>query len=237
MITSEIIQRVQSLYSKGVQSDDSRLTPRHIYNKLLTVRSKLVSQKAKKHQKINQWNYQTIPCVEMIKAQKYECPCIPPLGCDIYRSKEKLPKPLTNLQTHLLDSVTTIDGSIVYNEIGWVEAKYKSSNRYTSNKPDYFIRNEYLYVIQKKGASVIAVTGLFEDPYEVYIFPSVCDDCEECNTCSSPLDLEFPIDDDMIDTLIEMSLQELVIGFSQSREDITNDASDKNNIVNAKNQS
>jgi len=58
MTIKEIIQRVQSLYSKGVQSDDVRLEDRHIYNKMITVRSKLISQEAKKRQKINQWNYQ-----------------------------------------------------------------------------------------------------------------------------------------------------------------------------------
>ena len=50
MKTEELIQRVQSLYSKGVQSDDSRLTSRHIYNKLTTVRAKLVTEEAKKNQ-------------------------------------------------------------------------------------------------------------------------------------------------------------------------------------------
>ena len=35
MKIKEIIQRVQSLYSKGVQSDDTRLSDRHIYNKMV----------------------------------------------------------------------------------------------------------------------------------------------------------------------------------------------------------
>ena len=66
MKVHEIIQRVQSLYSKGCQSDDSRLSPRHIYSKLVSLRSKYISQQAKKKQKINQWNFQTLPCVELI---------------------------------------------------------------------------------------------------------------------------------------------------------------------------
>ena len=48
MKIGEIIQRIQSLYSKGVESDDTRLMSRHIYNKLLTVRARLISQDAKK---------------------------------------------------------------------------------------------------------------------------------------------------------------------------------------------
>ena len=97
MKIGEIVQRVQSLYSKGVHSDDSRLSARHIYNKLLTVRARLISQEAKKKQKISQWNYQTISCIELIKVPAHECPCLPPIGCDMLRSKYKLPKPLSGL--------------------------------------------------------------------------------------------------------------------------------------------
>lgn len=230
MKTNEIIQRIQSLYSKGVESDDSRLTPRHIYNKMLTVRSKLISQEARKKQRISQWNYQTIPCIEMIKAPVHECPCLPPIGCEIYRTKEQLPEPLTDLNQHLIQSVTTIDGRTVFSEIGWIEKKYKSANKYTGNKPDYFIRNKYLYITQKKGASIIAVTGLFEDPWEAETYPSYCEnDCTDCENCDSPLDMEFPIDDDMVDTLVEMSFNELIVLFSQGVEDVTNNSRDTQN--------
>tara|TARA_R110000772_G_scaffold261973_1_gene380809 strand:+ start:401 stop:1141 length:741 start_codon:yes stop_codon:yes gene_type:complete len=226
MITEEIVQRIQSLYSKGVQSDDSRLTSRHIYNKLLTVRSKLLSQMANKRQLISQWNYQTIPCVELVKAPIHECPCAPPMGCEIYKTTQELPEPLSKLDSHMLQSVTSIDGSIIYDEIGWKEAKYKAGNKYTATKPDYILRSKYLYVIQRKGATVIAITGLFEDPFAVTQYPSSCGDCTDCDSCASPLDIEFPIDNDMIDTLVEMAAQELIFVFTQGKQDKDNNTSD-----------
>lgn len=226
MLTREIIQRIQSLYSKGVQSDDSRLTPRHIYNKILTVRSKLISQEAKKRQKINQWSYQTIPCIELIKAEVHECPCLPPLGCEILRSKYPIPKPMTDLNTHLIQSVTTLDGSVIFSEITWNEKKYKASNKYTANKPDYYIRNNYLYITHRSGLKVITLTGLFDDPITAEDFPSFCEDCTDCEDCTSPLDKEFPIDNDMIDTLVDMCKQELIEQFSQMIEDSSNNSSD-----------
>ena len=46
-------------------------------------------------------------------------------------------------------------------------------------------------------------------------------------TCpDSPLDIEFNIDEDLIDTLIELAVKELVIMFSQMKEDVTNDSRD-----------
>lgn len=229
MLVKELIQRVQSLYSKGVQSDDSRLTPRHIYNKLLTVRTKLISQKVKKKQKISQWNYTTLECVELIKAQAYECPCLPPVGCQILRTKEKLPKPLIDLSKHLIQSVTSVDGSITYSETSFKTKKYQKGRKYTSKKPDYYIHNDYLFITHSSGPKVVTIVGLFENPMEAEKYPSLCKDCKDCEDCSSPLDKEFKIDSDLVDTLIEMTFNELIVLFNQNREDLTNNTHD--NIV------
>jgi hypothetical protein len=221
MLVSEVIQRIQSLYSKGVQSASSRLTPRHIYNKVVTVRSKLIAQDSKKKQKINQWNYQTLSCVKLIQAAIHECPCLPPIGCEVYRTENKLPKPLTNLNNHLIQSVTSLDGTIIFSETDWVEVKYKKGNKYTANKPDYFILNQYLYITASSDIipEVITITGIWEDPLAVYSFPSYCDEID--TDCTSPLDREFPLDIDMIDTVVEMSLKELITVFGEAVEDLT----------------
>lgn len=229
MKVAEIIQRIQSLWSKGVQSDDLRLTERHIYNKMLTVRSRLLYQKANKKQKLNQWNFQTLPCVELVKAPIHECPCLPPIGCEILKTKYPLPKPITNLTNHILQSVTSLDGSVIYSEIGWTEYKYKQGNKYTGSKPDYFIRDGYLYLTYKSGPKVVTITGLFQDPVEAESFPSYCDNCEDCQDCDSPLEKEFPIDDELLDVLVEFCIQELVVMFSQSQQDKTNNSQDDNN--------
>ena len=74
MKIGEIVTRIQSLYSKGVASDDSRLSNRLIYNKMLTVRSRLVVEQAKKKQRISRWNYQTISCIELIEVSTADLP-------------------------------------------------------------------------------------------------------------------------------------------------------------------
>lgn len=228
MKIGEIIQRIQSLYSKGVQSDDSRLSSRHIYNKMLTVRSKLIYQKANKKQKLSQWNFQTLPCVELVKAEVHECPCLPPIGCEILKTKYPLPKPIVNLTSHLIQNVSTIDGSIIYSEIGWNEYKYKKGNKYTANKPDYFIRNGHIFLTYKSGPKVVTVTGLFEDPWEAEKFPSFCEDCTDCVNCENVLDKEFPLDNDLLDVLVEFCIQELIVIFTQNQQDKTNNSKDDN---------
>lgn len=227
MKIKEYIQRIQSLYSKGVESDDSRLTDRHIFNKMNTVRSKLINQKIKKNQKVSQWNYQILPCVELIEAPIHECPCLPPVGCKILKTKHPLPKPLTDMNNHKIQSVTSLDGSIIYSEITWIAKKYKNSNKYTAKKPDYFIRNNHLYITHKGGPKIITIEGLFEDLLEVKNFPSVCpdDDCVDCN-CESILDQEFEVDAEQSETLIGLCVEELIQYFSAGVEDLTNNSKD-----------
>jgi len=227
MLIVEIIQRIQSLYSKGVHSDDSRLMSRHIYSKLLTVRAKLISQEAKKKQRISQWNYQTIPCVELIKVAAHDCSCIPPIGCEILRSKYKLPKPLSGLSGSLIQSVTSIDRSIKIDEISINAMKVQKGNKYTSKKPNYFIQNGYLYIFTPTKIAVVSVIGLFENPIEVKEFIGLCDiEYEGCIECIDYQNEEFPIDNDLIDAMIELSLTELIQIFSQNVEDLTNNSRD-----------
>lgn len=226
MKTREVIQRVQSLYSKGVQSDDSRLSKRHIFNKVISVRSKLISQGAKKRQKVSQWNYQVLPCVELIEVPEHQCPCVPPVGCKIYRTKEPIPDVMVDLNRHLIQSVTSIDGSHIFSETTWFAKKYKSADKYTGSKPDYFVRDGYIYITNRTKIKYISITALFEDPEDVWNFPSACEEVEDC---TSPLDREFPMDNDLVDTMIEMSVQELFNIFVKMSEDQSNNA--KDNIV------
>jgi hypothetical protein len=226
MIVRQLIERVKTPYNKGIASDDSRLSSQYIYSKLITTRNRLVAQQLNRTQKVNQWVYQVLHCVELIVAPVYECPCVPPVGCTIYRSKFKLPKPLNSYSQHAIQSVTTIDGEIVFDEITWEEKRMKSHNRYTANKPDYFIKNDYLYVTQKTGPTLLTLQGLFDDPIEAYKYPSKCDDCVDCHDCFSPLDMEFPIDGNQIDTLVEMARTEILQDFSSNREDSSNNGAD-----------
>jgi len=225
MKLKDILQRVQSLYSKGVKSDDSRLTNRHIYNKLLTVRSRLISQEAKKKQKISQWNYQVLPCVELELVPPHDCPCVPPLGCKILRTKYKLPEPLTGLNGSLIQTVSTMDRGIKIDEVTLNAVNAQKGNKYTSKKMNYFLHNGYLYVTSTQNLKAISIVALFEDPIEASQFKGLCD-CEDCNNCIDYLEQDFPIDNDLIDAMIELTINELVILFSQSQEDQTNNTRD-----------
>ena len=225
MQNGEVIQRVQSLYSKGLQSNDSRLTSRHIYSALLTARSILIRQQANRNQKTSQWVYQTLPCIELQAAAIHECPCVPNNSCSFLRSKHKLPKPITGLEASLIQSVTSLDGSKVFDETTFETLKYNKGNKYTFNKPLYFIRNGYLYVTVLKVLGAVTVSGLFEDFVEAAQYPSLCGDCEDC-ACRDIMEIEFPIDGDLIRPLIQIANDEIINLMKQIPEDRSNNNTD-----------
>jgi hypothetical protein len=158
----------------------------------------------------------------MIKAPIHECPCLPPIGCEILKSKNPLPKIMTDYNKHVINYVTSLEGSIVYDYITWKEKKHKKGSKFTGSAPDYWIRNGYLYSTYRTGPKILTLEILAEDPLEALAFPSFCPGVVSEADCISPLQTEFPIDSDLIDTLIELAAIELIDRFKQNTEDLTN---------------
>lgn len=225
MKLEEAIQRVQSLYSAGVQSRSSRLTSRHIYSAIKSGRSTLLAQQDNKNQKSTQWAYQTIPCIELISVPVHECPCVPPIGCNVLRTKYQLPLPISGLDNSLIQSVSSLDGSIQFDETRFDTNKYRSGNKFTANKSAIYIKNRYGYITIKKLLAGLTIVGLFDDFLEVTQFPSVCGSCANCE-CLDIMDVEIPIDSKLITPLIQLASNELIIMMKQMNEDKSDNAQD-----------
>lgn len=226
MKVKEILQRIHSAYSKGVQTDESRLSNRHIYNKLLTTRALLLSREVNKKRKLSNWNYITLPCVEIIEVPSNEsCPCIPEIGCKVYRSRYKLPKPITSLTNHMIRGVVNVDRSMKYAEVSVNQNIYSRGGKYSSNTERYFINNEYIYIIARNPPRVVIMDILPEDIMEAYNFKNYCDnDSVDCR--DKIMEREFPIDGYLLEPLIQLTIDEIVSGFSRSLQDTTNNSQD-----------
>jgi len=215
MKVKELIDRVQSLYSRGVANDMGRLSDRHIYSVLKSTRMALLSQQLKKKQRISDWNYTVLPCVELIKVPNHECSCLGDLGCDIYRTKYPLPKIITDSNKHYIEFVMSIESGKKLEEITRQGVLYLKGNKYTQSKPKYLFENGYLYFPINKSPGIVKIKLLLEDPIEAINFPSICKDCNDCIECTSIYESEFPIDGDLIKPLVEMSLTETIQIFGQ----------------------
>ena len=237
MIIREIIQRVLSAYSKGVSSDDVRLTKRHIYNKLLTTRALLLSREVNKKRKLSAWNYSTLPCVEIVEiTSNEECPCIPDVGCSVYRSKHKLPKPIVSLSSYMIKGVYSTDAqrSIKFTEVSVNQSKYTKGGKYSSNNNKYMLHNEYIYIISKVAPIAVSIDLLVEDIMEAYNFVNYCNN-NSVDCADKILEKEFPIDGYLLEPLIQITIDELISCFSKSLQDSLNNSQD-NAISNFKSQ-
>ena len=231
MKTGHILQRVQSLYSKGAQSQSSRLMQRHIYSKMLSTRALLFYNKINKKQKISLFNYTVLPCVELTSVSENDCPCESIPGCNILRTKHKLPKPINGINGYIIDSVMSTNGQIIFDEVTYKSKIWRSGAKYTSTKSDWFIKDDYIYITSTRKLKAITITGLFADPLEASTFPSKCDSMTEEEGCPiHPTELDFPLDEEMVDALVEMTVRELVVGFPLGSEDRRNDSMDKTEV-------
>lgn len=230
MVNGEIIERVQSILNKGVQSDDARLPDPYVFNVISTVKTLIIKRKIK-GEKISDWMKSYLPVVILEPAAIVddECLLVPlPPGCKLLRSTCDLPAPLSNANGHMIDYVSTLNGNTL-DKLDFVSSKYRSGNKYSSNKEGYYIQNKRLWVVGQTPPRAVFVVGLFHSDEEVVLFNSEC--CKSSNStfdkCVSMYDRDFKMDTDMIPLLIEMSVKEI----SQSqifKEDISNNARDNN---------
>jgi hypothetical protein len=207
MTVREALDSIREIREPGIPSDDSFLSWRRLYAQLLRIRAELLFQKINKGQTIADQDYQTLPCIDMEAVPLLECPCVPALGTYILRSKYPIPRFLTSVSGPVVKSVTAIDGETEYGGTTWEKKSFSAGRKYTSKSPDYYWKNDFLYLTASKTPEIIAIRGLFEDPLEVYNFPSAC--CSDnINDCISNLDRPFPIDRATFNAVIELVKKE-----------------------------
>jgi hypothetical protein len=172
MLVREATQSVQSLYSKGLQSKDTRLATRQIYSTLITIRAENLRQQINKRQRVNEACFQPIDCIPLQLAAPYECPCVIS-DCVILRSKERLPKIISNMDNSIIQYVSSLDGKVRMSKTTFENVKYQSGNKFTSSKSRYYIKDEYLFITHKTLLKAVSASILAEDPIEAALYSIV----------------------------------------------------------------
>ena len=208
-----LIQRILSLYNKGVHQNNIRLRKRHIYNKLLSVRSFLITAQANKKQKLGSSNYQTLKCVVMKQAPLVECSCVPEFirnQFSVYKSVEKIPTIINSLSRTLVSDVTTLDGIDRLDVLTYADMKYYKGRKFGLDKPFVFFHEDFLYMINAKYA-VLEITAIFDKPLEVLKFNDC--GCNLSNSCVPYDNLLFPIEEKLVEALLAYTKQEMLSEF------------------------
>lgn len=229
MTNKELIQRILSLYSKGVHTSDIRLSKRHVYHKLLTVRNLLIVQQSNKKQRIGLEAYQSLKCIRMIKADLSECSCVPKFLREkykIYKSDKQIPNILKSINGLLISDITTITGEDRLDITNYASLKYYTGRKYGLNKPFVFLYDNYLYMINATY-EILHLTAIFSEPLKVLEFEDC--DCNNTTICNNYLDEIFPIPNAMEESLLAIARDELLILFQHGKIDKSNNSQDNSN--------
>ena len=211
MKVGEAIQRIQSLYSRGAESDSSRLQDRHIYSVIKTARAFAVDDT---FWMSGGWDYQSI-CVPIQESSAAECGCGPSMGVSFWRSCDRLPLPLRRKGEELV-SVSSMDGTMAISKTTWEAARHRAGSRYKMN--EYFIKDGYLYYISTgQRIKQFSVNGVWFDPVEAAKFSGENVDAKEVSLGVSP---------ELWARIVELIKDELRL-FVQMEEDGTTDSTDR----------
>ncbi len=203
-------------------SDDTNLTDRFIWNKILT-KSKLFIKQKNDSFKVtnNNFFYTTIDCLEMELVDSISC-CQEIPNCKILKSKHKLPKIVESNSSSVIRGIYTLDGGKRIDLVTINDVIRLSNSRYKPNDLKAFIKNEYLFIPFKEYPKAITIEAYFEDPMEVLNLNS----CNLKDTCISPYDLEWKVPSDLETVIIQEVNKELLNFFHRI---IPDENTDKNN--------
>ena len=136
----------------GYTSDDTALSDQYIYSMLNQARARYYKQKMANNQSFSAQSVQSLNCIELVEADKSQCPSTPPSGCIWLESTCELP---TFIKVR---SVTNDIGSDNYSYIAWNragsigksrvkasrDAKYYTYKNTSEGVKFYILNNEYM---------------------------------------------------------------------------------------------
>jgi len=200
---AHLVYQVIEFASSGTVPTDLNVSYELALQWIKEQRSILIGQSLNKKDAINDSWIQYIPCVKLIQADESEC-CEAPSGCYLLKSVQKLPSTIDTYLDNWLVSVIT-PGGIQISKSNPIKQRYVKYNKFTSGLRNYYVKNDYLYIINDKFLDFVNVSGLFENPEEVSNFM----DCsgQPCFTEDSDYPVSLTLASQIIDIVNKTKLQ------------------------------
>lgn len=202
MTINELIQRIKSVFPEKDSNQAGKLySNRRIYNKLVSSRNRILTQQFNNHNYVSQWSYQTLKIQLEFVNNPFDNS---PFGQKILRSTKKIPSIVNSNEGYMIQSCSSIDGYIKFFNTSWNTMKYIKSSKYVKDKIHYLFFADYLYVINTDILSSVLLTAVYANPVEAM-------------DSTNYLDEEFPIDPSLVDSLITLTLEELIPNLSNDK--------------------
>ncbi len=157
---------------------------------------------------------QQLDCLEMEEASAMECCYQENIGCTVWRTVKKVPRPVRLYDGSDFIYVGTVDAKQPYQRTTAVQADYSRYSKWSKQHPQYIYTNDRIYVYNTTPKKIL-VKGIFEDPSDLYGY--VC--CN--NTEIFTADMEYPMSMDMV-----QRVSQSILSLELRLEDRTDDASE-----------
>lgn len=215
MTVNQIISDIRNISSSGSNSVEFKIEDSQILFWCNEIRSMLISQAIQKRQDLTDSWIQAITCLQLEQVDASEC-CEITTDCYILKTIKQLPVTIETNNDNTIVRVTKADGSIIAKSNPF-EAVYNKYNKYTGNKSNWYLKNNYLYITNNQLLESINVYGIFENPSDLSNYIN----CSN-NACFG-LDSNYPCSLKMASTITDIVLKTKVYPFLQLPADNKND--------------
>lgn len=224
MITlQEITDDVRAIASSGSNADNFKIPDEQIFYWITQARAALIGQSLAKRDDLNDTWLQQINCMALELADESEC-CLAPSGCYVLKTVKQLPATIDTWRANWIVGVTTALGDQVPKSNQFAN-RYQKYNKYTGNKRWFYLKNNYIYIINDVMLDYINVQALFEDPLELANFTS-CDGA----ACFDPSSA-YPISANMSAQIVDIIIKTRVTPFLSFPEDRQNDGNNSDSSL------
>jgi hypothetical protein len=196
MTLDEIAYNLLNAFRGGRSSQDENISLDQIKFNIKHYRAVFIRRDYARNGLVTRHLEQDLRCVELEKVDLSKC-CGITIDCPAYRTVKKIPRTVRFNFEEAITYVGDITGINRYQLIKPYEVAFISSDKYTKNNIKAYMIEDYLYILNNKGADYVNIRGIFENPEDAFTFS----DCSgaPCYTDAS----EFPMPMDMVQAITQ----------------------------------
>lgn len=214
---NHLVYDILGISSSGSFPNEFKISNEQIAFWIEEIRAQLISQALNKRDDIHDSWIQYIGCIELEPVQDSSC-CSVESDCYILKSKLRIPSTIDTWKDNLIVSVTTVDGSSIAKSNN-IRQRYQKYNKYSKNKMSWYLKDNYLYIINDTILQYVSLSGVFEKPSELSAFIS-CDG----ESCFSNSESNYPVSMTLASQITDIIIKTKVNPFMIFPSDDVNDA-------------
>jgi hypothetical protein len=227
---NKLVYDIMNIAYGGESADDADVSMRQIAYWIMQDRAMLLTQMMSRKMRVPSVCTEYLNCVYLEPVNASEC-CEVDLGVYVLKSINPVPTTVQRNNRDSILAVESLDGARSFSETTDTRRKWNKYNKYTSSNARWYLKNSYLYISCDILLDAVKVTGVFEDPQEVWkINQCTSTDHPQLSKCEYDWDFPFPISLSMAEQVTSVILQKRINIILNMPSDETNNAKEDGEV-------